>query len=58
MGGHGAWVAAVNHPDKYSCVAVAAGWIRKEEYGSANSFFVLDIDGSYIQPGEEPNSIS
>ena len=32
MGGHGAWMNAVNHPDTFSCIAPAAGWIRWEAH--------------------------
>lgn len=50
MGGHGAWMSGVNSPDSFTCASVAAGWVNKEEYGSANSFFSLDISTSYVDP--------
>lgn len=51
MGGHGAWVVAVNNPERAVCVAPAASWIRKEEYAAANAFFDLDIQNSFVDPG-------
>lgn len=51
MGGHGAWMLAVNAPNFASCVTAAASWIKKEEYGVANAFFDLDISASFIEPG-------
>lgn len=51
MGGHGAWISGINHPDSYACLSAAAGWIRKEEYGNANAFFEFDIQNSFISPG-------
>jgi hypothetical protein len=52
MGGHGAWILAINNPNLASCIAPAAGWIRKEQYGSANAFFVFDIQDSFIDPSK------
>ena len=48
MGGHGAWILAVNSPDLGICLSPSASWIRKEEYAKANAFFELDIQNSYI----------
>jgi hypothetical protein len=50
MGGHGAWVVAVNNPDMVMCLSPSAGWIKKEEYGTSNSFFALDLSNSFIDP--------
>jgi len=50
MGGHGAWVVAVNNPDMAVCLSPSAGWIKKEEYGTSNSFFALDLSNSFIDP--------
>lgn len=51
MGGHGAWIMGVNNPNSAICLSSAAGWIRKEEYATSNSFFSLDISNSYIDLG-------
>jgi hypothetical protein len=51
MGGHGAWVMGVNNPNSAICLSAAAGWIRKEEYATSNSFFSLDVSNSYIDLG-------
>ena len=48
MGGHGAWLAAVNAPDRFNCLSPAAGWIRKEEYHTSNSFFAVDVSNSFV----------
>ena len=37
-------------PDTAVCLCVAAGWIRKEEYGYSNEFFRLDTQNSFIEP--------
>ncbi|KAJ1420687.1 hypothetical protein B484DRAFT_399786 [Ochromonadaceae sp. CCMP2298] len=50
MGAHGAWLAALNSPDLFSCLAPVSGWINKEEYGDANAFFRLDIGSSFTDP--------
>ena len=50
MGGHGAWVLGLNSPDRFVCAAVSASWIKKEEYGQSNAFFLLDVSNSYISP--------
>lgn len=50
MGGHGAWMVAVNNPDMAICLSPSAGWIKKEEYGTANLFFALDVSNSFIDP--------
>ena len=50
MGGHGAWVLSSNIPDSAVCVSCTAGWTRKEEYGTSNDFFKLDVSNSYINP--------
>ena len=50
MGGHGTWIAAVNTPDKFSCLASTGSWIRKEDYGTSNAFFHLDISNTYVDP--------
>ena len=52
MGGHGAWMAATNAPDRSLCMAPAAGWIRKEEYAAGNAFFNLDIQNSFVDIGQ------
>jgi hypothetical protein len=51
MGGHGAWQVAVNSPDLSVCVSPSAGWIRKEEYNVANSFFELDMQNTFVNSG-------
>eukprot|EP01034_Spumella_vulgaris_P025248 gene25248-31681_t len=48
MGGHGAWVAAVNSPELYTCLLPGSGWVRKEEYNTANAFFALDASNSLV----------
>jgi len=48
MGAHGAMIAAANRPDAIVCLSAAAGWIKKEEYATANAFFQLDVQNSYI----------
>ena len=50
MGGHGAWIMAVNNPDLSVCVASLSSWIKKEEYSVANNFFVFDVQNSYVDP--------
>lgn len=50
MGGHGAWLQAIHHPDKLNCLAPLSSWISKEHYGVANRFMMLDISISYIDP--------
>lgn len=50
MGAHGAWMLAVNSPDLFTCLAPLSGWINKEEYGTANAFFHLDISASFVEP--------
>lgn len=50
IGGHGAWMNAVNFPDFSGCISATAGWIRKEEYGGSNQFFELYISNSYVEP--------
>lgn len=50
MGGHGAWVLAHRHPDLFSCVLPASGWIKKEEYSTGNAFQGLDQSTSYLDP--------
>ncbi len=50
MGGHGAWIMAVNNPDLSVCVASLSSWIKKEEYSIANNFFVFDVQNSYVDP--------
>ena len=50
MGGHGAWIVAVNQPDMAICLSPSAGWVKKEEYGTSNSFFALDVSNTYIDP--------
>lgn len=50
MGGHGAWVTAINAPDRFICVLPASGWIKKEEYGNSNLFFNLDVSTSFASP--------
>ena len=50
MGAHGAWMAALNSPDLFSCLAPLSGWINKEEYSNSNAFFELDIGNSYVDP--------
>ena len=34
----------------FSCVSVAAGWIRKEDYSSGNDFFNLDVSNTFVSP--------
>eukprot|EP01041_Mallomonas_annulata_P000874 gene874-1699_t len=48
MGGHGALIASSFRPGDAVCMVAVASWIRKEEYGDANSFFVLDAGGSFV----------
>lgn len=50
MGGHGAWIAAVNIPDTFICAAPTSGWVKKEEYSNGNAFFDLDIASSFAEP--------
>lgn len=38
----------VNNPDLSVCLSVTSGWVRKEEYGSSNAFFHLDVSNSYV----------
>jgi len=52
MGGHGAFLSATLNPDRSVCSSIAAGWIRKEEYGNANNFFGLDVQNSFVEPGK------
>lgn len=43
MGGHGAWVTALNMPSNFLCAAPTAGWIHKTAYGNSNDFLTLDV---------------
>ena len=51
LGGHGAFLSSTLNPDRSVCSSIAAGWIRKEEYGNANNFFGLDVQNSFVEPG-------
>ena len=51
MGGHGAWTLASHDTDRAIGIVVAAGWIRKEEYGDSNRFFLHDIGHAHVDPG-------
>ena len=51
MGGHGALVAATLAPARAIGVAPFAPWIKKEEYGDSNRFFLLDLQNAYTDPG-------
>ena len=46
MGGHGAWVLATLAPDRAIGVVSSAGWIKKEQYGDSNNFFLHDVAGA------------
>eukprot|EP00605_Chrysophyceae_sp_TOSAG23-4_P000665 GSChrysophyteH1.ASY1.ANO1.747.1 assembled CDS len=50
MGGHGAWMLAVNDPDSTVCVLPTASWTAKEHYDVGNAFFHLDVQNSYTSP--------
>lgn len=50
MGGHGAWITALNSPTQFKCVLPTSGWIKKEEYSNSNSFFSFDVSSSYTDP--------
>ena len=50
MGAHGALLLAANDPQNFACAIATAGWIRKEEYDVANSFFYLDVQNSHVSP--------
>jgi hypothetical protein len=50
MGGHGAWVTAMNDPTAFQCILPTSGWIKKEEYGNSNLFFHLDVSNSFVDP--------
>jgi hypothetical protein len=50
MGGHGAWVTAVNAPNHFACAVPTAGWIKKSEYSNSNDFFRLDGASSHTPP--------
>ena len=48
MGGHGAWHALTHSPGVSIGGAPMAGWIKKEEYGDANTFMKLDASGAAV----------
>ena len=51
MGGHGAWITAMNSPNRFTCAIPGAGWIKKEEYSNSNEFFtMIDISSSFTDP--------
>ena len=53
MGGHGAWVVALQAASRVLGVASVSGWAKKETYGDANFLFdqsVSDISSSYVEP--------
>jgi hypothetical protein len=49
MGGHGALLLAVLHPDSALCAVPLHGWLRKDSYGHANRLWVNDIGKSYLE---------
>lgn len=53
MGGHGAWVVALQAASRVLGVASVSGWAKKETYGDSNFLFdqsVSDISSSYVEP--------
>ncbi|XP_064622460.1 uncharacterized protein LOC135484731 [Lineus longissimus] len=50
MGGHGAWHLGTHFPDRALGLISLAGWIKKEEYGDSNLFFMHDIATSHTDP--------
>ena len=56
MGGHGAWVGAVQGAARAVGVASVAGWTRKETYGDSNYLFeqsASDISAASVEPALE-----
>lgn len=50
MGGHGALVLATRAPERMVGLAPLGTWIKKEEYGDSNRFFVLDLQNEFTEP--------
>ena len=56
MGGHGAWMAAVQGASRALGVASVSGWTKKETYGDSNFLFdqsVNDVSASFVEPALE-----
>ena len=56
MGGHGAWVGAVQGAARAVGVASVAGWTRKETYGDSNYLLeqsASDISAASVEPALE-----
>ena len=47
---HGAWVLATMAPERAIGVVSSAGWIKKEQYGDSNNFFLHDVAGATTEP--------
>ena len=53
MGGHGAWLTAVQASARVIGVVAVAGWLRKETYGDSNFLFeqsTADLSAGYVEP--------
>ncbi|CAD7943000.1 unnamed protein product [Amoebophrya sp. A120] len=50
MGGHGALVLATRVPEPMVGLAPLGAWIKKEEYGDSNRFFLLDLQNEFAPP--------
>ena len=53
MGGHGAWLGALQSADRAIGVASVSGWTDKGTYGESNAVFdqsASDVSASYVDP--------